>query len=442
MSTVAQLEVESVTVEAGSRVSVPLNVRNTGEVVEDYLIDIVGVPSAWTTVEPAHFTLYPGTAQEATVDIHPPRSSGVPAGAMQFGVHVVPTEHPDQAVVPEAVVEVLPYLDTTAELVPRTTHGRFGAKHQVAIDNRGNVPVTVLLDPAVDSTALEVTASPKALTVDPGMAAFADLRVTSTERLWRGNPRTLPFSLVVAPQGSPEVRLEAAHVQDPVLPKWLLKALLAALALLLLLLALWFLALERTIASAAQGAVEQPVKQAQADAAEAKQAAGQAGAAQTQAAGSASEAKKALDTIKPSGGAGPTVTPSPTVQLVTAPASGRLTVSAAAGRADTDTFRVPAGGRLTLTDFVLENTQGDSGLLTITVVGPGDADRVLLRQALESFRTTDYHFVTPFVAPGGATLELTMRCNRVGTPPDQAPAPTSCSNALTYGGQLTERATR
>ena len=159
VSTVAQLEIESVSVEAGGRVSLPLNVRNTGEVVEDYLVEIVGVPAAWTTVEPSDFTLYPGTAQVATVDVHPPRSSEVPAGEMQFGVHVVPTEHPDQAVVPEAVVEVLPYLDTTAELVPRTSHGRLGAKHQVAIDNRGNVPVTVLLIPAAAQPPSTVTTS-------------------------------------------------------------------------------------------------------------------------------------------------------------------------------------------------------------------------------------------------------------------------------------------
>ncbi len=437
VSTVAQLEMESVTVEAGSQVSVPLNVKNTGEVVEDYLIDIVGVPSAWTTVEPARFTLYPGTSQVASVDIHPPRSSEVPAGRLQFGVHVVPTEHPDQAVVPEAVVEVLPYLETTAELVPRTSHGRFGAKHQVAIDNRGNVPVTVLLLPAVDSKALEVTASPETVTVDPGMADFADVRVRTTERLWRGVPRTLPFSLVVAPQGSPEVRIEAGHVQDPILPKWLLKALLALIALILLLLALWYLVLGPTIESAAKGAVEEPVKQAQSNAAAAQKAAGQAGAAETQASKSAEKAQKLATTPPPVKTTDPP--PPPAFTLVTAPTSGRLAVDAAASGSDVDSFPVPAGGKLTLTDFVLENTQGDSGLLTITLVLPNQPDRVLLRQALESFRTTDYHFVTPFIAPSGATLRLDLACRRPGTPPDETPPPTRCRNAVTFGGQLTQR---
>ena len=78
------------TVAAGDRVTVPLIVRNAGDVVEDYMVEIVGVPAAWTTVEPSQFTLYPGTAQVAQVEINPPRSSAVPAGELRFGVHVVP----------------------------------------------------------------------------------------------------------------------------------------------------------------------------------------------------------------------------------------------------------------------------------------------------------------------------------------------------------------
>lgn len=429
VSTVAQLDIMSVSVEAGGRVTLPLNVRNTGEVVEDYLVEILGVPSAWTTVDPQHFTLYPGTAQVATVDVHPPRSSEVPAGELRMGVHVLPTEHPDQAVVPEAVVEVLPFLETTAELVPHTSHGRFGAKHQVAIDNRGNVPVTVLIMPIAGSDALRVTADPKTLTVDPGQAAFGDVRAKPVRRLWRGMPRTLPFSLTVAPQAGREVRLEAGHVQDPVLPRWFLKALLALLALGLLLVALWSLVLRPTIESAAKEAVAEPVKAALAQAEVAKQAAAQAQQGQAKAAGSAADsavaAKKAQTLVG--------VPPQP--RTVTAPFSGRLAVTRSPLAEGTSTYTIPKGNTLSLTDFVLENAQGDSGVLRVTL----DA-QTLFTQALESFRTTDYHFVTPFVAKAGSKLGLTVRCNRAGTPPDTKPAPTQCRNAITFGGPLTQPA--
>ena len=334
VSTIAQLDVESVSVEAGGRVTLPLSVRNTGDVVEDYEIEILGIPAAWTTVDPPTFTLYPGTAQEATVDVHPPRTSAVPAGEMRLGVHVVPTEHPDQGVVPEAVIDVLPYLETTAELVPRTSHGRFGAKHHVAIDNRGNVPVTVLLIPVAGSDALTVTAEPESLTVNPGQAAFGDIHARPAGRLWRGVPLMLPFSLTVAPQGSPEVQLEAGHVQDPILPKWLPKALLALLALLLLLLAFWYLLMRPAVVAAAEEAVAEPVQSAQADAAAAKQASDQAAAAKTgsdkAAAAAKTEAgKSATSADAAAKSAGVSKSKS---KFVTLPFSERLSVEAPAGQ--------------------------------------------------------------------------------------------------------------
>jgi hypothetical protein len=87
---------------------------------------------------------------------------------------------------------------------------------------------------------------------------------------------------------------------------------------------------------------------------------------------------------------------------------------------------------MTLTDFVLENTQGDSGTLTLSL-----GDRVLLTQALESFRTTDYHFVTPFVAAPKEVLRLRLACSQPGLPP-AVPPPTKCANAVTFGGQMTQ----
>lgn len=441
MSTTAQLQPESVSVEAGGFVAIPLSVTNSGEVVEDYQVSIVGVPSEWTTVEPSHFTLYPGTAQDATVEIRPPRSSAVPAGEFRFGVHVVPTEHPDQAVVPEAVVELLPYVDMTAEIVPRTTHGRFGGKHHVAIDNRGNVPATVVLTPDVDSDALTVRTVPESVTVEPGMATFGDVHVRTTQRLWRGTPKTLPFALLASTEGGEhEVRLEAGHVQDAVFPPWILKALLGLLALALLLLGVWFLLLRPVIAAAARDAVEEPIKNAEAAAAIAEQAASEAGQAATQAGQAASEAVQSRDEVEaivnPDGEGTGLIPTTPTVPpLVTGPFADRLTVVTAPGTQRTDTFRFSDGQRMGLTDFVLENTQGDSGVLTLRL-----GDRVILTQALESFRTTDYHFVTPFVASGPIDLQLVIQCNRPGTPPDTDPAPASCRNAVTFGGELAQPA--
>jgi hypothetical protein len=176
MSTTASLDSTEVRLDPGDEMVVPLQIHNTGDIVEGYRIEVVGAPSSWALVDPPTVSLYPGDSTTATVTFRPPRSHAVPAGEQRFGVVVTPTEHPDEAVVPEGVVEVLPFLDTVAELIPHTSQGRRHGRHQVAVDNRGNVPVTTLLEGVDDGNHLEIRTKPPALTIIPGEALFAEVR--------------------------------------------------------------------------------------------------------------------------------------------------------------------------------------------------------------------------------------------------------------------------
>ncbi|MET7652917.1 hydrolase, partial [Streptomyces sp. NPDC005859] len=51
MSLWTSLEPASVTVDPGSRATVRLRVRNTGDVVDEYRFEPVGPIAPWTTVE-------------------------------------------------------------------------------------------------------------------------------------------------------------------------------------------------------------------------------------------------------------------------------------------------------------------------------------------------------------------------------------------------------
>ncbi|MCM3661601.1 hypothetical protein M3148_11460 [Georgenia satyanarayanai] len=432
MTTTARLERPTVQLTAGTVEQVPLQIRNDGEIVEGYRIEVLGVPGAWASVEPAEITgLFPGAETTATISFAPPRSASVPAGQLSFGVRVVPTEHPEQTVVPEGMVEVLPFLETTAELVPRTSRGRRGATHHVAVDNRGNVPVTVRLD-APDQDALRVEARPPALTVPPGEAAFADLRVAPRSRIWRGASVTHPFTLTVHTEETTPVTLEGTHLQEAVLPPWFLKALLALLALLLLLAALWFLVLRPTIESTARRAVEEEVAQANEAAQEAAVAAQQAGEEAGQASNAAQAAQGAATEAGSAAVEANELVGSPTLDDLVVPVGDRFQVNTAPGATQSpEPFVVPAEGTVRLTDFVLSNPQGDFGRVEVTLDG-----RTLLDLALENFRSVDYHFQEPIVAGEGAELTMTVRCDEVGVPPAQDPPPTNCDTSVLYGGTL------
>ena len=73
---------------------------------------------------------------------------------------------------------------------------------------------------------------------------------------------------------------------------------------------------------------------------------------------------------------------------------------------------------------MLQNPQGDSGLLTI-----GRDGDTLLQVRLENFRDLDYHFVAPVLFAAGKALTLTVQCQNTA---QSTPGP--CSPAAYYAG--------
>lgn len=424
MTTTATLDPTPVMLDPGGAAAVPLQIYNNGELVEGYHLEVVGPAKGWASIEPEEVSLYPGASTTATVMFFPPRSAAVPAGELRFGVRVVPTEHPEETVVPEGSVEVLPFMETTAELVPRTSHGRRGAKVRVAVDNRGNQPVTVALRGGDQADALQFGVRPAVSTVGAGNAAFTDLRVEPVRSMWRGQPRTLPYTATVEPRDGTPVTLDGTFVQEPLIPSWLPKLLLALLALLAALLALWFLVLRGAVESAAQEAVREEVAAAEEQAALAEQAAEQAAAAAGGAEQSAQVAGEAA--VKADEIAGGTLLPPTEI-----PTSGRLEVETVAASTSADTFPVPEGQTIELTDLVLSNPQGDFGRVRLEM-----GEQVILDSALENFRDLDYHFISPIVGVSGDELVMTLECNEVGKPPGETTPPDECAAAIYFGGSL------
>lgn len=422
MTTTASLESTELRLDPGSEAVVPLQIRNNGSVVEGYQISVLGVPGEWAVVEPATVSLYPGTTTTATVTFRPPRSARTIAGQQRFGVKVQPTEHPDLTVVPEGVVEILPFLETTAELVPRTSQGRKG-RHQVAIDNRGNVPVNALVAAHSDGERLRFKVDPVGLEVPPGEARFVSLRAKSRKQLWRGQPVTHPFVVGVSPQDSTPVELPGSYVQTPVVPKWVLWLVPLLLLLAGLLLALWFWVLKPTIESQAKEAAEESADRAE-------QAAEEAGTAAEDAKDAAADVKdKTSGGGGGGGGGGDGGGENKQRVVVVTDISPRLLATPADNATASDRFTLEdEDDTFALTDVVLSNPQGDFGRVELIVDGD-----VRLSHALENFRDLDFHFVSPIQVTD--FVEIEVQCRTPGEPPDADPVD-SCDVAALLGGKL------
>lgn len=463
MSVTASLDATTVTAEPGVATDVPLQILNSGSTVEEYRFEVVGACSAWSTVEPATLSLYPGASGTVALRLSPPRDPSVPAGETPFGVRVLPTSEPGEAVVPEGRVTVAPFTEVTSELVPRGSTGARRGRHQLAVDNRGNAPVTVQLSARTGSERARVDFAAKELVIPPGHADFGKLRVRSAKRIWRGTPVTHQFQAFVAPQStqltdsqqvgeedgrqdevssSPPFEplvLDGSYEQQAILPRWLPRAVILAAVVVLAAVGLWYGLLRPAVKSTAREAVTPEVVASAAqrtpspDAGAANGGNGAANGGSTDGAdgGAAGEGQQSSSGAGSGSGAS-SGSDAGSVAGTGTPTSARVEVRDAVGGGTSrgSAYQVPAGSTFELTDIVVQNPQGDAGTLVVS-----SQDAPVLRLALENFRDSDYHFVTPILVPAGGEITMTVDCRRVGRPV-QAPTPSGCAESLLLGGTL------
>ncbi|MGW2564553.1 COG1470 family protein [Streptomyces sp. NPDC001514] len=435
MTTSAHLDASPASVLPGEEARIPLEIRNGGNVVEAYGFEVLGPAADWSVVEPATLSLNPGTGGQVELVVRPPRDTTVPPGELTYGVRVLPQEQPQYATVPEGVLYIRPYADFTAELTPRLGQGRTGARFQVALDNRGNYPLSVALSGKDQGDLLKFGLPSGPTVVEPGRAAFVKLPVKPKRWMWRGVAVPHVFQVIAAPspgpEGAPEVApepLDGSLLQRPLVSAGLLKLLIALLVLLGVLAGLWFGLLRPVVRSAAKEAVKAPVEAAESKAAEAKEAADEAKEASSAGAGGGKPGPGGSGAPSPSGSATPGTGPAPLPQA--ALFSHRLTPSAPAGGTAAATYTVPDGKVLRLTDLVMENPQGDAGTITLSV-----GDKPLLAPALENFREQDFHWASAILAGPKQKITVTLACRTVGRPPS-GPAPDRCHSAVLFSGTL------
>ena len=426
MGAVASLNPTTLSVEPGAEATAEIKVRNTGNVVDQFSLDLVGDPAAWGRVAPPTLSLLPGTEGTATVTFRPPRSSDVAAGSFPFGVRVASKEDPQGSVTEEGTLEVGAFKEIFGELMPRTSRGRTEGRHELAVDNRGNVRLNADLEASDPDGSLRFRFSPAGLVSDPNTASFTKVSVRPTKRFLKGPPKTHPFQVFVKPQSTPPVTVDGVMLQEALLPPWILKALIALLALLALAAILWAVLLKPAIKSAAKDAVAAPL--AAQDAKAANLAAGQ----------------KALnDAITPLVGhpvATPTILPTTVVGATAAgnPFHQRLPITQTfpANSNKTDAYQVGPKDTLSIADIVLENPQGDSGTVSIQVVD-GSNTSTLLTENMDNFRSLDYHFVSPPVLTGNQKLQIQVNCPANNGAQATPPAPgRACSPAVLFSGFL------
>lgn len=424
MGASATLSDAALTVEPGQEQRVTVRVRNTGSIVDELMVDVLGDAAGWATVEPPVVRCFPGGEETAQVVFRPPRVATSRPGPTPFAVRVFSREDPEGSTVQEGVIEVAPYDDLGAELVPRTMRGRRKATFELAVDNRGNQVSNAQVSARDPDGLLEFDLRPDTIVAEPGTATFGKIVARPKKSFWRGPPKTLPFQVTVAEPGQPPVYCDGAMLQEARLPKWLLPALAVLAALALALLILWLTVLKPTVESAAREAVAAQVDEATEAAAAADEA---ATAAQDAAGGAQAGADAAQGAADEAAGAGSEGGGGLAGLLDGRPIDLRITASPGVAPGATATFTStaqPADRSVMVTDVFFQNPRGDSGVIELR-----RGTQVLLQLGLNNFRDLDYHFVVPVEFAAGSPITVAVECANVGP---------ACTPAVSLSGVVPE----
>ncbi|MDQ1373096.1 MAG: hypothetical protein QOJ09_434, partial [Actinomycetota bacterium] len=233
MAATVVLVPERLSVAPGTEGRVTVRVRNSGTVVDEFTLTVVGDAAGWSTVEPASLNLFPGAQGEAQLIVRPPRTSTVPAGPTPIAVMVRSREDPSFSTVEEGVVDVGAFNELGATLVPQTAESSGTARARVRLLNAGNVPVGVRLGVEDPNEALAASINPNTMQLAPGQGADAGIQLRPRNRFLRGPARPHSYSVVADYGEAQPLRAGGTLVQKPVIGAGWVKVagLLAALAI-------------------------------------------------------------------------------------------------------------------------------------------------------------------------------------------------------------------
>jgi beta-lactam-binding protein with PASTA domain len=229
-------------VAPGEEASCAVVVRNTGTIVDQASLQVEGDAARWAVVEPSTLNIYPGESGTSTLRFFPPRSPHTPSGPARFALRAVSHEDPTVSPTARGVLNVAPYYDVSAELIPFTSQGRRRAEHRFTVSNQGNTRMRTAVNATDPDNQLRFNATPSTLAPDPGTDASATLQVRPRRPLWLGNPLLRPFEVTGTSEGAAQaVRSPGQFQQIAWIPRWVVRVAMLIIPLLIALFIYLFL---------------------------------------------------------------------------------------------------------------------------------------------------------------------------------------------------------
>lgn len=209
-------------VDAGGRPQeVTVTVYNAGPVVDQYTLELEGLPPDWVTLPVATAALFPQERAALAFRLHPPRRPDVRAGEYPYAVRLRSRAEPAQETTVACRLIVGGYGRFRLDMSPQRVTGRSG-RYTVMLVNTGNRELPIALDARDPELACQFTFTTPRPVVPPGAPLNVLLTVRPNQRPFVGEPKPYDFTLTAQPPGEGEQprRLTGQLVYKPRFRSW------------------------------------------------------------------------------------------------------------------------------------------------------------------------------------------------------------------------------
>ncbi len=395
----AWFEVEVAHVQPGKTVTLELTVTNLSDTTDTCSLSPTGLAAAWTTITPASLTLFGGSHQTVLVQVNPPRLPSTTAGPTGLGVRLVPQNDPDDVEHCEITLDIDTTTDRRITMLQPVLRGRRRAVYELLVENRGNAQANCTLYLIDPTGRLDGRFDPPAAGVEPGGSSLIRLKLSATRRHWERRSRTLPFRIDADEPRVASVSADASFVQAPMVPERLGSRLVAAALGVGAVALAWAFVVRPAIDDAAQQAV-------------------------TDLAPAPITTAVTPDSSVPAPSAGTTTDEGE-------PFSTVFTSGGPAAETSSQSYTVPSGKVLLLTDYVVQNPFADAGVARLRI-----GERELQWDLSLHLDGTDVvnRLLTPLQVVAGERVVFEVDCAEVGRA-----GSASCSSTALVAGRLIDQ---
>lgn len=212
-----------VRVDAGSSMTMTLEVENDSDLVDHFTIQVIGLDEDWYQPPPQTLYLMPKTRDTAQITFKPPRKPSSKAGSHPFEVRATARAQGLQSAAKQATLIINPYQNYISAIEPQRIKKRKG-RVDLTIENRGNTFATFDISARDREELLNYKLGKKQFVLQPGEKEHIPIDISAKKFILLGQASSTGFEVSVKPQeeGSASQLHNGDLVNPALLPMWLL----------------------------------------------------------------------------------------------------------------------------------------------------------------------------------------------------------------------------